>query len=312
MKRGLLLLNMGGPNSLEEVELFLKNMFSDKNILPMNRVLRSIIGRRIVRKRLEEAKANYRELGGKSPLSEITLSLCEKLEKRLDMPVYPAMRYVPPFTRTALEKMREEGVDELILFPMYPHYSTTTTLSSYEDVRNNCAKMGWSPDIDLMEPYYDDESYLDIQCRLIEEEMEGRESRKYDLIVSAHGLPMSIIEAGDPYREHIEANVEALKESLRKRRVKFRNIVLAYQSRVGSGAWLEPNLVDILRNPENLNVLIFPISFTVDNSETLFELGIEHAQIAQKIGYESYLLSKCPNDGDSFVSFIASRVEDRC
>ena len=145
MKRGVLLLNMGGPNNIEEVELFLRNMFADPHILPMAPWLRRLIGKRIVRKRLEEARENYRELGGKSPLTEITWSLAAKVEEQTGLLVRPAMRYVPPFADAALREFREEGVEELVLFPMYPQYSTTTTLSSVEDVEAHAKRWGSGP-----------------------------------------------------------------------------------------------------------------------------------------------------------------------
>ncbi|WP_292655251.1 ferrochelatase [Nitratifractor sp.] len=308
MKRGVLLLNMGGPNNIGEVELFLRNMFADANILPINPWMRRMIGNRIVRKRLKEAEENYRELGGKSPLTEITWSLAAKAEERSGLPVRPAMRYVPPFADAALREFQQEGVEELVLFPMYPHYSTTTTRSSVEDVEARCEAMGYHPQIRVIDPYYDDFDYLEIQADRIAEASQGIETKEYDLVLSAHGLPMSIIKAGDPYEKQVEANVSALKTYLKFRGLHFRNIRLAYQSKVGNAAWLEPNLADVLRRPENLNVLIFPLAFTVDNSETLFELDREHRRIAEKIGYEDYRVAACPNDSEAFAAFIAEKL----
>jgi ferrochelatase len=270
--------------------------------------LRKRIGGRIVRKRLEEARENYRDLGGKSPLTEITWSLAAKVEEMLGVPVRPAMRYVPPFAGTALKEFRSEGVEEVVLFPMYPQYSTTTTLSSLDDVEAQCVRLGYRPALRLVEPYYDDYDYLSIQADLIAEAMVGADSTEYDLILSAHGLPMSIIRAGDPYEKQVEANLSALKLVLRERGIIFKNIRLAYQSKVGNAAWLEPNLADLLRKPTNLKVLIFPLAFTIDNSETIFELDREHREIAEKIGYEDYRVAKCPNDREAFARFIASKT----
>ncbi len=308
MKRGVLLLNMGGPNNIGEVELFLRNMFADENILPIHPRLRRIIGNRIVRKRLKEAEENYRELGGKSPLTEITWSLAAKVEELSGLPVRPAMRYVPPFAEAALKEFQHAGIGELVLFPMYPQYSTTTTRSSVEDVEARCEAMGYHPRIRVIDPYYDDYDYLDIQADRIAEASRGIKTEEYDLILSAHGLPLSIIKAGDPYEKQVEANVSALKTYLKCRGVPFKNIRLAYQSKVGNAAWLEPNLADLLRRPENLKVLIFPLAFTVDNSETLFELDREHRRIAEKIGYEDYRVAACPNAGEDFAAFIARKI----
>ncbi|MCF6206823.1 MAG: ferrochelatase [Sulfurovum sp.] len=309
MKQALLLLNMGGPNNVEEVELFLRNMFADKNILPMNPYMRSFVANIIISKRLEEVKENYRLLGGKSPLPELTQKLVEKLEKRLSMPVYPVMRYVPPFADRTLYACQEQGVEELILFPMYPQYSTTTTRSSVEDIEERCEAMGYHPKITVIEPYYDDFDYIEASVAKIMEAMEGKDTQEYDLLLSAHGLPMSIIHAGDPYQNQVEGNVSAIKMYLAFKGIQFHDIKLVYQSKVGNAAWLEPNLADVLRNPTHRKVIIYPLAFTIDNSETVFELDIEHREIAEKLKYEDYLVAKCMNDDEKFVDLIVKRVD---
>jgi len=306
--KALLLLNMGGPNTIEEVELFLRNMFADKNILTMNPYMRKFIANIIISKRLEDVKENYRLLGGKSPLPELTARLILKLKDHLDMPVYPAMRYVPPFADKALFQCQKSGVDELILFPMYPQYSTTTTLSSVEDIEQRCEAMGYSPKITLIDPYYDEYDYIEASCEKIMEAMEGKNTEEYDLLLSAHGLPLSIIKAGDPYQNQVERNVSAIKTYFAGKGVVFHDIKLVYQSKVGSSAWLEPNLVDVLRNPTHRKVLIYPLAFTLDNSETVFELDIEHREIAEKIKYEDYIVASCMNDSDKFTQFIVDKV----
>jgi ferrochelatase len=307
-KKALLLLNMGGPNNVEEVELFLRNMFADKNILTMNPYTRKLVSAIIINKRLEEVKENYALLGGKSPLPELTKELIVKLEDRLDMPIYPAMRYVPPFADEVLEKCQKGGVEELILFPMYPQYSTTTTLSSVEDIEQRCKVLDYAPKITVINPYYDDYDYIAASCEKIVEAMEGKNSEEYDLLLSAHGLPVSIIQAGDPYQNQVEGNASAIRMYLHERGIKFHDIKLVYQSKVGNDDWLEPNLVDVLRNPTHRKVVIFPLAFTVDNSETVFELDIEHREIAQKIKYDDYIVAKCMNSSDKFVDLIVDRV----
>jgi len=307
-KRALLLLNMGGPNNVEEVELFLRNMFADENILTMDRYTRKFVATIIINKRLEEVKENYALLGGKSPLPELTDALISKLKAKLDIPIYPAMRYVPPFADVSLEKCQKEGIEELVLFPMYPQYSTTTTLSSVEDVEARCKVMGYAPKITVIDPYYDDYNYIAASVEKIVEAMEGKDTQEYDLLLSAHGLPVSIIQAGDPYQNQVEANASAIKIYLKERGISFNTIKLVYQSKVGNSDWLEPNLVDVLRNPTHRKVLIFPLAFTLDNSETVFELDIEHREIAKKIKYEDYIVAKCMNSSDKFVNFIVEKV----
>jgi ferrochelatase len=307
-RTALLLLNMGGPNNVEVVELFLGNMFADKIILTMNPYTRKLVSAIIINKRLEEVKENYKLLGGKSPLPGLTNELITKLEEKIDMPIYPAMRYVPPFADEVLEKCRKEEIEELILFPMYPQYSTTTTLSSVEDIKERCKVLDYSPKITVIDPYYDDYDYIAASCEKIIESMDGNETQEYDLLLSAHGLPVSIIQAGDPYQNQVEGNASAIRMYLHERGVKFHDIKLVYQSKVGNDDWLEPNLVDVLRNPTHRKVVIFPLAFTVDNSETVFELDIEHREITEKIKYDDYIVAKCMNSSDKFVDLIVDRV----
>ncbi|MBD3789785.1 MAG: ferrochelatase [Campylobacterales bacterium] len=310
MKQALLLLNMGGPNNLDEVKLFLYNMFSDKNIVP-NPLVRPLVRTIIIQKRLNEAKETYEELGGKSPLYDLTTQLIDKLSTKVDMPIYPAMRYVPPFALPALKACQENGVEEILLFSLYPQYSTTTTLSSYEDVLKACDELDYHPKITFVkERYYDDFEYIKASAQKIVEALGDKKSREYDLILSAHGLPVSIIKAGDPYQREVEANVSALKTYLETEGIHFKDVKLVYQSKVGPQQWLEPALVDTLRNPHNRKVLIYPLAFTIDNSETLFEIDIEARQIAEKIKYEDFIVAKCMNDSDAFVKFIAKSIEE--
>jgi len=309
LKKALLLLNMGGPNNVEEVEMFLRNMFSDKNILTMDRYTRKLVKEIIIFNRIDEVKENFiKNLGGKSPLPALTNKLIEKLKTKLDMPIYPAMRYVPPFATEALEKCKAEGVEELVLFPMYPQYSTTTTLSSLEDIEERCEKLEYAPKIIVIDPYYDDYAYIKMSVEKIMDALGDKNSEDYDLLLSAHGLPMSIIKAGDPYQNQVEGNASAIRIYLHERGIKFNNVKLVYQSKVGSSAWLEPNLVDVLRNPYHRKVLIYPLAFTVDNSETVYELDIEHREIADKIKYDDYRVATCFNDDDNFVEFVANKV----
>lgn len=308
MKQALFLLNMGGPNNLDEVKLFLYNMFSDKNIIP-NPIVRPLVRNIIIKKRLNEAKETYEELGGKSPLYDLTLKHIEKLNTKINIPIYPVMRYVPPFASQALKECKQNGIEEILLFSLYPQYSTTTTLSSYEDVLKACEELDYHPKITFVkERYYDDLAYIKATSEKIIEALKDKDSKEYDLILSAHGLPVSIIEAGDPYQREVEANVSALKIYLETLDIHFKNVKLVYQSKVGPQQWLEPSLTDTLRNPRNRKVLIYPLAFTIDNSETLFELDIEAREIAEKIKYEDFIVAKCMNDSESFVNFIANEV----
>jgi len=312
MKRALLLLNMGGIGSPKEVEVFLKNMFLDKYILPLNPLLRRFIANRIVKSRADEVRENLKKyLNGKSPLLDITKSLADKLEERLNIDVRPVMRYVPPFIEDALRGLEGKGVEELILFPMYPQYSTTTTLSSIEDVKQKLIENSCFPKLKIIESYYDDFNYIRLIVEQILKTVSRDEAREFDLILSAHSIPLKIAK-NDLYEKHIEANVSALKIYLEFQNIKFKNIKLAYQSKVGKSKWLEPNLVDVLKQNKNKKVIIYPLSFTIDNSETIFELDIENREISKELNYQDYRVVKCFNDNNNFVDFIVDKVNKLC
>lgn len=306
-KQALLLLNMGGPNNLDEVELFLRNMFSDKYILPINPLMRKLVGTIIIKKRLNAVKANFQKhLGGKSPLTQLTQGLVDRLQTKLNMPIFMAMRYVPPFAIEAIKACQAQGIEGLVVFPMYPQCSTTTTISSIEEIQAHCKALNYQPKMKILCNYYDDRDYIQASFDKIIEALGERNPKEYDLIVSAHGLPLNIARSGDVYEKQIEANFSALKLYLELQGVSFKDTKLVYQSKVGAGRWLKPALDDTVRNPKNLKVLIYPIAFTVDNSETLFELDIETREIAHKIGYEDFVVAQCFNA--DFAEFIAQRI----
>ena len=301
-KKALVLLNMGGPNNLDEVKLFLKNMFDDKNILPFPWILRKFIATMIIRSRLEEAKENYRAIGSKSPLPKLTQNLVNKLQARVDEDtvVTAIMRYTPPFANDILPKLKDSGVQELYLFPMYPQYSTTTTKSSVEDIYQNLAALDFKPQIYTLEHYFEQKGYLEAVASQIQRKLDKYPG--YDVIFSAHGLPQSIVDKGDPYQKHIEQTVGLVSKKL----TNYGKIHLAYQSKVGKGKWLEPSLDTKLQEIDNKNVIVYPIAFTVDNSESVFELKIEYKEIAHEVGIKNYIVCNCLNANEKFVDFIYS------
>jgi len=305
-KKALLLLNMGGPRNLDEVELFLKNMFNDPRILTMPSFFRKFVGSMIVKGRKEEAVSNYKALGGKSPIVKHSENLVEKLKNLLpDSEIYYVMRYTPPFALDILQRLKEKGVEEIFLLPLYPHFSTTTTASSFDDIDASLSKLNdYNPKIKRITSFYDHIGYNLSVIEKIKEAIKGENPKEFDLIFSAHGLPQKMIDAGDPYQNQIESNVKILKDLLKESQIEFKNIHLAYQSKVGPLKWLSPSLEEKLKEIENKKVLIYPISFTLDNSETDYELSIEYKDIAKKLGFEKYIVSKCVNDSDLFVKSL--------
>lgn len=302
MTKALVLLNMGGPHSLEEVELFLKNMFNDKNIITIKSdFLRSIIAFMIVNSRKNEAISNYEKLGGKSPIIEHTKKLISKLQAKLeDTEVTYVMRYTPPFAKDVIKELKQKGVKEVTLIPLYPQYSSTTTKSSLEDFYAYADGLK----VKHIERFYDNRTYNELLVQKIEEKLEDKNANDFELVFSAHSLPQKIVDAGDSYQKEILLHVEILKDILKEKNLNFKNVHVAYQSKLGPVKWLEPSLEDKLKSLTCKNVIISPISFTIDNSETEFELCIEYEEIARDLNFKEYLVAECPNYDDKFVDVL--------
>ena len=305
-QKALVLLNMGGPNNLDEVKLFLSNMFNDKNIITVkSSLLRRFIAVMITTSRTKKAQANYAKLGGKSPLVGYTQQLVDKLQKVMpDYYVTFAMRYTPPFCEGVIRELQAKGIDEVVLLPLYPHYSTTTTKSSVEDFMDVAKALGYKGNIQIIERFYEDEAYNRLLVKKIKEVLGENDPSSMELIFSAHSLPQKIIAKGDPYQKEITLHVGLIDNLLKEENLHFKAIHLAYQSKLGPVKWLEPSLEDTLKSLSNKNALIVPISFTIDNSETEFELSQEYAEVAHHLGFKRYLVAKCPNDDDAFVECI--------
>ncbi|MCZ6172986.1 ferrochelatase [Campylobacter ureolyticus] len=312
MKKAVLLLNMGGPNNLDEVSVFLKNMFNDKYILNIkNEKLRDKISSLIAFLRKKPATKNYELIGGKSPLVDITASLVEKLSKTKEYDFDFIMRYTPPFAKDVLKKYK--GYDEIVLFPLYPHHSITTVVSSLEDAKDWINELNINANVKIIDVFFNDLEYNKIIINSIKNEIYGineNEVSDIALIFSAHSLPKSIIKNGDLYERNIKAHVDILSNLIKKEGINFKDIKLAYQSRLGPVKWLEPNLSFVLPLCASKKALIYPLSFCIDNSETICELNIEYRKIANKSGFKYYRVCKCPNDSDKFVNFIVNKVQN--
>lgn len=311
-KEAIVLLNMGGPNNLREVEVFLKNMFADKNILTMkSNLLRKFIGGMIVFTRAESSQEIYRELGGKSPIVGHTKSLVAKLQERVgeDVLVDFAMRYTPPFAGEVIERLNAAEVEKIYLIPLYPQQSTTTTKSSLEDFEELYHKSEGNAVLVEIKHFFENKTYNKAILESIKNSVAGDDYNDFDIIFSAHGLPQKIVDAGDVYQRHVEKHVEILKHELLAQDMKFHDVHLAYQSKVGPMAWLAPSLEDKLKTVRNRGVIIFPIAFTIDNSETDFELEIEYREIAEELGFREYRVCRCPNDSELFVDALLEIYE---
>jgi len=301
-------MNMGGPNNLDEVKVFLHNMFNDKYIIGAPQPIRAMIAKFIIFKRIDEAKGNYKELGGMSPIVGHTKRLVRRLAKIVDADVFYEMRYTPPFAATVLKKVK--NYDEIYAIPMYPHYSSTTTKSSWEDLIKNAKKLGIDTNkIKTIDKYYNNTLYNKAIVERIKEALKGDSSEEFELVFSAHGLTQRTIDKGDPYQKHILANVEHAKKELENQGIKFKKIHVAYQSRLGPLEWLRPYMEDKLKEIKS-KVIIYPISFTVDNSETEFELDIEYKEVADELGIEDYRVAKTPNHHPYFLEALTNIYEN--
>ncbi len=302
MKKAVVLMNMGGPNNLDEVEVFLKNMFNDKYIIGVPQPIRAMIGFMITNLRKKEAKENYKKLGGMSPIVGHTKRVARRLQKQIDADVFYKMRYTPPFAKDVLQKIKD--YDEIYAIPMYPHYSSTTTKSSIEELEKWAKKLNIKAKIKTIDSYFTDENYNKAIVQRIKESLKAENSKDFELIFSAHGLTQRTINKGDPYQKHILANVECVKKELKKQGIKFNTIHVAYQSRLGPMQWLKPYMEDKLKQMKSKKVIIYPISFTVDNSETEYELDIEYKELANEIGVLDYRVAKAPNHNEHFIETL--------
>lgn len=194
--------------------------------------------------------------------------------------------------------------DAIYAIPLYPHFSATTTLSSFDVLYAEAKKLGISDKIHTLDRYYNHPDYIASIVERIKESLGGEDPREFELIFSAHGLPKKIIEKGDLYQRHIRANVYHARRALDEAGIIFHNTHLAYQSRLRPLEWIHPYLEDKLASLKTKKVIIYPIAFTIDNSETEFELEIEYREKAQAMGFETYRVAKAPNDHPLFIQTL--------
>jgi protoporphyrin/coproporphyrin ferrochelatase len=308
-KKALVLLNMGGARNKAELKMFLTNMFNDKNILTVkNPLIRKMIAYFIVTKRLDSAWENYEHIGNESPINKLTEKLVAKCNEKIEeFKTYQVMRYTPPFAQDVIKQMLDDGINEIVMLPLYPQYSTTTTKSSVEDFIDYLPYT-FGKNIRYIETFYKNDKFNECVINEIISNVEN--ASEYNLIFSAHGLPQKIVDAGDPYEIQMNEHVKILSEKLKEKNINFKSINLAYQSKVGPLKWLDPSLEDMLKNFKEQKVIIYPIAFIVDNSETDFELDIEYREIAHEMGISEYKVCRCVNDSDAFVEAIKDIIKN--
>ena len=305
MAKTVLLLNMGGATSPEEIKVFLSNMFNDGNILPIkSRLLRRGLAWLITHRRHKHSQEIYKKIGGKSPILDLSLSLRDKLSRKSDMKFFVIMRYTEPRMQTNIDKILDAG-DEIILLPLYPQYSFATSKSSIDEAVSFLENKAL---FRVIKDFHANDAYIDLLINNVLK-LGIKNVSGFDLILSAHSLPLSNIKKGDPYLDQcLEMKVKIVKK-LRARGINFKSVHLAFQSKFGRKKWLEPSLKNTIANLGSKNLVLLPISFTIDNLETLYELKIEYGEYAKSLGAENFQVASCPNDSDEFVTFLLKLIE---
>ena len=314
-KLAVVLFQLGGPDSLEAIEPFLYNLFCDPDIIdfPLARLARRPLARLVARNRAHKVREHYAEIGGKSPIIELTQAQAQALEqelrKSLDARVFVAMRYWRPLTEEVIGALQQDPADELVLLPLYPQYSRVTSGSSLNEWQRQYARSGL-PEVPThtIRDFYRHSLYLAAVVEKINETLArfpGGEA--VTLVFSAHGVPQDVIAGGDPYQEQVKATVELVMERGGWRHPHR----LCYQSKVGPGRWLQPMLHQTLRElaaARTENVLVIPIAFVTDHIETLHEIDLEARAEARTLGLRRFEMTPGLNDSPTFLRALTDLV----
>jgi len=318
-RTGILMLNMGGPATIPEVKPFLTNLFNDRDLLrlPFNQ---EYAAKFIVERRYKKIENHYGEIGGGSPIGSWTRKQGEKMVKILDEQspetaphkFYVGFRYAAPMTENAINLIEREKPEHMIAFTQYPQYSCSTTGSSLNHIARLYNQMGEKPSSkwSVIDRWPEWEGLVDafVECtRAGLEQIPIEDRNKAVILFSAHSLPLSAIERGDPYAAEVAATVWQIMKKL-----DYCNPWrLVWQSQVGPKKWLEPKTDEVLGELSKRgrrSVVVVPVAFTSDHIETLHELDIEFAEEAEKANIKHYIRAPALNDNDTFCSALASRV----
>lgn len=295
-KTAVILFNLGGPDELKSVRPFLFNLFHDKAIIRLPQPLRWCVATLISGLRAGKAKAIYQQMGGKSPILDETLKQSIALEKILldnarpdeQFKSFVCMRYWNPRSDVVAKNVKNYAPDKIILLPLYPQYSTTTTESSIADWEKAAGKIGLDVPTKKICCYYDNFGFIAAHVNTIKDMYwRAAEEGKPRVLFSAHGLPESIIKDGDPYQAQIEKTVELITQVLSIDDLDHR---ICYQSRVGPKKWIGPSTEDEIKQAgkDNLPLLVVPVAFVSEHSETLVELDVEYRELAEEHGVPHY------------------------
>jgi ferrochelatase len=319
----VVLFNLGGPDSLDAVEPFLFNLFRDPAIIALPNPLRWFVAKLISKRRAPLAREIYAHMGGASPILGRTQSQAEALKTALtdrqsdtEWRIEIAMRYWHPFAEEAAARVKDFAPDRIVKLPLYPQFSTTTTGSSSKDWDTAATAAGLSALTDLVCCYPDHTAFIGAQVRLIAEGLERARRQIPDaplrLLLSAHGLPKKVIDKGDCYQWQVEQTAAAITKGLTAREPggAALDIVTCYQSRVGPLEWIGPATEDEIKRAgaDGCAVVVAPIAFVSEHSETLVELDIEYAALARASGVRGYTRVPALDSDAGFVNCLADLV----
>lgn len=311
----IVLFNLGGPDKPESVRPFLVNLFKDPAILRVPFFVRPFLARLIAYLRTKPAKANYAILGGGSPLLGLTQEQARALEKALpdyDTRCFVAMRYWHPFSLPVAKEVLDWAPDEVVLLPLYPQYSTTTTGSSFTDWRDAVAQVGLSVPVTSLCCYHADPGYVSATAAEVHRAYDAAlaslaGSAPLRILFSAHGLPQSIVKHGDPYQYQVERTVAAVVRSLA---IPDLDWSICFQSRATPQKWLDPSTEHAIAEAaaDKTAILVVPIAFVSEHSETLVELDVEYREVAEHAGVPGYFRAPAQNSDPAFIESLAGLV----
>jgi ferrochelatase len=318
-RTGIVVAQLGGPETLDDVEPFIRAIFDDPLLVPLpgGHRTRSIVSRLVARMRAPRARSHYAAIGGGSPIIATTQRQADALSTELDtrghdVCVVVAHRYSHPDTAAAIDAMLAADVDRVVLMPLFPQFSGSTTGSSEAELRRLLGDRATAVELRVIRSWCEHPSYLDAQAHLVEEMLANLPDEQVShalLVFSAHGLPQRVVDRGDPYVEEIEATVSGVVERL-KQPVDH---VIAYQSRAGPMKWIGPDVRDVVASApaEGRTWLgVVPISFVSEHVETLHELDIQLRQQAAEEGISEFHRSRCFDVAPMVGPMLADIVEE--
>jgi ferrochelatase len=316
-KLAVVLFQLGGPDRPESVKPFLYNLFSDPAILRVPGFIRPLLARLIASRRLKPALENYAMLGGKSPLLELTQEQARALEAALsdsatEVRCVIAMRYWHPFTEEAVAAVQAFAPDEIVALPLYPQFSTTTTGSSMAAWQAAMRAAGVTASVRTLCCFHSDGAYASAQATLVLRALDAAQATCGEdvtvrLLFSAHGLPESIVSDGDPYQWQVEQTVKAVLRAMGRGALPH---TICYQSRVTPQKWIGPSTTEAIEHAAEAGeaVLVVPIAFVSEHSETLVELDVEYREEAEELGVAGYFRAPAPNSDPAFIAALADLV----